>query len=82
MFFEYVIVEGKRYHASCTVSANKSSFAHVAIPGPSPANAYGEILDIIQVNPQFQQGGHPLRFVQMRWFKAWSGERKQLWDDL
>ena len=82
MFFEYVIVKGKRYHASRTVGANKSSFAHVAIPGPSPANAYGEILDIIQVNPQFQQGGRPLRFVRMRWFKAWSGEREQLWDDL
>ena len=81
-FFEYVIVEGKRYHASRTVGANKSSFVHVVIPGPSPANAYGEILDIVQVNLQFQQSGCPLRFVRMRWFKAWSGEREQLWDDL
>ena len=81
-FFEYIIIEGKRYHASRTVGINKSSFVHVVIPGPSPVNTYGEILEIVQVNQQFQQGGHPLWFVRMRWFKAWAGEREQLWDEL
>lgn len=82
IFFEYVVVDGKRYHASRTVGTNKSSFAHVVIPGPSPVNTYGEILEIIQVNQQLHQGNRPLWFVRMRWFKAWAGEREQLWDDL
>ena len=78
-FFEYVIIGGKRYHASRTVGMNKSSFAHVVIPEPSPVNAYGEIQEIIQVN---QLSHRPLWFVRMRWFKAWTSEREQLWDDL
>jgi hypothetical protein len=81
-FFEYVIIEGKRYHASRTVGTNKSSFAHVLIPGPSLVNAYGEILEIFQVNQPLQQKDRPLWFVQMRWFKPWSGEREEIWDDL
>jgi hypothetical protein len=81
-FFEYVVIEGKRYHASRTVGANKSSFAHVLIPAPSPFNAYGEILEIFQVNQPLQQCDRPLRFVRMRWFKPWSSEREEIWDDL
>lgn len=81
-FFEYVVVEGKRYHASRTTGTNKSSFAHVVIPGSSPTDAYGEVMEVIQVNHRFQQRDRPLWFVQMRWFKPWTGEREQLWDDL
>jgi len=81
-FFEYVIIEGKRYHASRTVGLNRSSFAHVVIPGLTPVNAYGEILEIVQVNQRFQMSDCPFWFVRIRWFKAWAGEREQLWDNL
>jgi hypothetical protein len=63
MFFKYVVLEGKRYHASCTVGTNKSSFTHIVIPGSSPINAYGEILEIFQVNQQTLQHDHRLWFV-------------------
>jgi hypothetical protein len=81
-FFEYVVIIGKRYHASRTVGTNKSSFAHVLIPGSSPINTYGEILEIFQVNQRILESDRPLWFVRMRWFKPWSGERDQIWDDL
>jgi len=81
-FFEYVVIGGKHYHASRAVGTNKSSFAHVIIPGLSLANVYGEVLEFIQVNQQIQQNGRPLWFIRMRWFKAWAGEREQLWDNL
>ncbi len=47
-FFEYVIVDGKRYYASCTVGWSKSSFIHVVIPGPTMIDAHREVLEIIQ----------------------------------
>ena len=81
-FFKYVVIGGKRYHASHAVGMNKSSFMHIIIPGPSPVNVYGKVLKFIQVNQQIQQNGHPLWFIQMQWFKAWAGEHEQLWDNL
>ena len=81
-FFKYVVVDGKRYYASRTVGSNKSSFVHVIIPGPSPINAYGEILEIFQFNQDFRQTGSPLWLARVRWFKPWAGEREKIWDDL
>jgi len=66
----------------CTVGLNRSLFAHIVIPGPSPVNAYREILEIVQVSQQFQKSDYPLWFVQIWWFKAWIGKHKQLWDNL
>ncbi|KAG2046439.1 hypothetical protein BDR06DRAFT_977475 [Suillus hirtellus] len=41
-FFDYMIIDGKRYHGSRTVGYNHSSFVHVAIPGPTATqHAYG-----------------------------------------
>jgi hypothetical protein len=82
IFFEYVIVNGKRYYASRTVGFNKSSFVHVIIPGTIPVHVYGEILEIFQVTQQFRAGGQSLWFARMRWFTAWKGERDDIWDDL
>jgi len=55
------------------VGLNRSSFVHVLVPGPVPTNAYGEVLEILQVNQDFQKVGYPLWFAQVRWFKVWSG---------
>jgi hypothetical protein len=82
MFFKYIVIEGKQYHASHTVGVNKSSFTHVLIPAPSPFNTYSEILEIFQVNQPLQQCDRPLRFVRMQWFKPWSSECEEIWDDL
>ena len=82
MFFEYIVIGGKHYHALHVVGTNKSSFVHVIIPGPSLANVYSKVLEFIQVNQQIQQNGHPLWFIRMQWFKAWAGECEQLWDNL
>lgn len=81
-FLEYVVIEGKRYHASRTAGTNRSSFAHIVIPGLSPIDAYGEIIEIIQVNQRIQQSDLPLWFLRMRWFKSWTSEYNQLWDEL
>ena len=46
-FFEYVIVDGKRYYTSHMVGWSKLSFVHIMIPGPTAINAHGEVLEII-----------------------------------
>jgi hypothetical protein len=81
-FFEYVVIVGKRYHAPRTVGTNKSSFTHILIPGSLPNNTYSEILEIFQVNQRILESDCPLWFVEMRWFKPWSSEHDQIWDDL
>ena len=82
MFFEYVVIEGKQYHASHMTGTAKSSLTHVVIPGPSPVDTFGEVMEIIQVHQQFQWSNCPLYFVHMWWFKPWSGKHEQLWDEL
>lgn len=82
IFFEYVVVDGKRYYASRTASWNKSSFVHVIIPGHTDKDAYGEVLEILQINQDFRNTGHPLWLAHVRWFVPWCGERSQIWDEL
>ena len=81
-FFEYIVVNGKRFYASRTVGWNKSSLVHVVIPGPAPKEAYGEVLEILQVDQDVRNTGNPLWFVRVRWFKSWCGERDLIWDKL
>ena len=78
VFFEYVIINGKRFYTSQTVGWNKSSLVHVVIPGPVPKDAYGEVLEILQIDQDFRNTGRPLWFAQIRWFKPWCGERDQI----
>ena len=82
LFFDYVVVDGKQYHASCTIGCNRSSFVHVLIPGPHPINAYGELLEVFQFNQDFCQSSSSLWLARMRWFSAWTGERESIWEDL
>jgi hypothetical protein len=80
-FFEYVVVNGKHFYASRTVGWDKSSLVHVVISGPFPKDAYGEVLDILQIDQDFRNTGRPIWLVQMRWFKPWYG-RDHIWDEL
>lgn len=81
-FFEYVVVDGKRYYASRMVGWNKSSFVHVVIPGTSLTDACGEILEVFQFDQDFRQAGCPLWLARVRWFRPWSGEHEGIWDNL
>jgi hypothetical protein len=81
-FFDYVIIHGRRYYGSRTVRSNRSSFVHVAIPGPIVQHAYGEVLEIFQFNQQFRNADTPLWLARMRWFVPWSGECEKVWTDL
>jgi hypothetical protein len=82
IFFEYIVIDGKRFYASQTVGCNKSSLIHVVVPGPFPTDAYGEVLEILQINQDFQNKGYPLWLTRVRWLKPWCGERNHIWDDL
>jgi len=82
LFFDYVVVDGKRYHASHMVRCNMSSFVHILIPGPQPVDAYGELLEVFQFNQDFQHSGSLLRLACVRWFSAWTGEWESIWEDL
>ncbi len=81
-FFEYVVIDGKRFYASRTVGWNKSSFVHVVIPGTSPQDAYAEVLEILQIDQDFRNAGHPLWLAQVRWLKPWRRECDQIWDKM
>jgi hypothetical protein len=69
VFFDYVVIRGKRYNASHTTGSNNSSFVHVLIPqtDATPIHAYGEVLEIFQYMQNFRGVGSPMWFVQMRW---------------
>jgi hypothetical protein len=79
-FFEYVVVDGKRYYASRTVGWCKPSFVHVIIPGPTAINAHREVFKLFQFDQDFHQTGTPLWFARVRWFKPWTGECESTWD--
>ncbi|KAG1721106.1 hypothetical protein EDB19DRAFT_1835661 [Suillus lakei] len=77
-FYEYVIVNGRRYHASRTVGSNSSSLVRVTIPGAVPVTAFGELLEIFQFECR---SGHSVWFGRIRWFKPWCGTRNKVWND-
>ncbi|KIJ06688.1 hypothetical protein PAXINDRAFT_158658 [Paxillus involutus ATCC 200175] len=84
-FFDYVVIGGKRYHASRTAGMNNSSLVHVTIPqrsGQGVINAYGEILELFRFDQDIHHQGESLYFARMRWFKRWDGERETIWDTL
>jgi hypothetical protein len=69
LFFDYVVVNGKQYHASHTVRSNRLSFVHILIPGPSPVGAYRELLKVFQLNQDFQHTSSSLWLAHMWWFR-------------
>jgi hypothetical protein len=85
VFFDYIIINGKRYYGSRTVGSNRSSFVHVIIPqrtGQIPLQLHGEVLEIFQIDQDIQGLGESLWFARMRWFKPWQGEHEEIWNDL
>jgi hypothetical protein len=68
IFFEYVVVNGKRIFASWTAGQKKSSLVRVLIPGLPPKDAYGEVLEILQIDQDFRKVGHSLWLAQVWWF--------------
>lgn len=84
VYFDYVVINGKRYHASRTTGSNHSSFVHVLIPkaGTTSIHAYGEVLEIFQYTQNFRGVGNPMWFVRMRWFVPWTGEGEEIWRTL
>lgn len=84
IFFDYVVIRGKRYNASHTTGSNNSSFVHVLIPrtDTAPIHAYGEVLEIFQYTQNFRGVGSPMWFVRMQWFVPWTGECEDVWKTL
>jgi len=85
-FFDYVMIEGKRYHASRTVGYNSSSLVHAVIPnshghGEQRRNGYGEILEVFQLDQDIHFEGQSMWFARMHWFKPWHGP-SMCWEDL
>ncbi len=81
-FFNYVVIEDKCFYTSCTVSWNRSSLVHVVIPGCSPKDAYGEVLELLQIDQDFWHTGYLLWLAWMHWLKLWCGEQDQIWNEL
>ncbi|KIO11444.1 hypothetical protein M404DRAFT_127581, partial [Pisolithus tinctorius Marx 270] len=82
IFYDYVVINGKRFHASRAVGTHRSSLVHVMIPGQVPTHGYGEILEIFQLDQPLHDGKQRLWFAHMRWFKPYHGNQRTIWDDL
>ncbi|KAG9317973.1 hypothetical protein JVU11DRAFT_29 [Chiua virens] len=83
LFFDYVVVHGKRYYASRSVGSKSSSLVQVTLPSLDSSTtriAYGEILEIIQFDQDIRHTNESMWFARVRWFKKWSGERESIWD--
>lgn len=79
-FYDYVIVNGRRFRASSTVGSNSSSLVRVTIPRDIPGTAYyGEFLEIFRFE---LRSGDCVWFGRMCWFKPWRGTCSKVWDDL
>ncbi|KAG0694715.1 hypothetical protein DFH29DRAFT_1006099 [Suillus ampliporus] len=75
-FFDYVVIKGKRYYASRTVGYNSSSLVHAIMPnlhGEGSREAYGEVLEVFQLDQDIHFAGQSMWFAHMRWFKPWRG---------
>ncbi|KAG2335369.1 hypothetical protein BDR05DRAFT_1006885 [Suillus weaverae] len=84
MFFDYVVLKGKRYYASRTVGHNSSSLVHAVIPnlhGKGSRDAYGELLEVFQFEQDILFAGQLMWFGHMRWFRPWHGS-SACWEDL
>ncbi|KIK16848.1 hypothetical protein PISMIDRAFT_25032 [Pisolithus microcarpus 441] len=80
-FFDYVVINGKLFHASRAVGTHRSSIVHVVIPGEEPMHACGELIEIFQVDQHLRNGKHTFYFACMRWFRPYIGEQTTIWDD-
>ncbi|KAG1790943.1 uncharacterized protein HD556DRAFT_1445718 [Suillus plorans] len=80
IFFDYVVIKGKRYYASRTVGSNRSSFVHVIIPADNPIHLHGEVLEIFQVDQSWREHVQSLWFARMHWFKPWQGDAGMVWN--
>ncbi|KIM51792.1 hypothetical protein SCLCIDRAFT_18301 [Scleroderma citrinum Foug A] len=81
-FFDYVIVDGRKYHASRTTGSRNSSLVHIVIPDKSgglATNAYGEILEIFRFDQDIHYVCKSMFFIRMRWFRHWEGEKEDIW---
>lgn len=78
MFFKYIIINGKQFYTFLTVGSNRSSLVHVVIPGLFPTDIYGKVLEILQIDQDFQNKGYLLWLTCMQWFKPWYGECREL----
>jgi hypothetical protein len=85
-FFDYVIVDGKRFCALRSVGTNHSSLARVAILGAnghgSELDAWGEILEVLQIEQNFHDKQRVLWFAWMRWFRPLRQCGDNLWTKL
>jgi hypothetical protein len=82
IFFDYVIIDGKRFYASRSVGTNRTSLSHVIIPGEHEVHAYGEILEIFQIDQTFSDMDRTLWFTRMRWFMPVQRTDQDLWTKL
>ncbi|KAH9924357.1 hypothetical protein B0H21DRAFT_712451, partial [Amylocystis lapponica] len=78
VFFDYVVVGGKRYYASGKTGTRHSSYVEVysSFASSNPSTC-GELLEVFQFqqNPTMQ----PLWYGRIRWFKPWNGPREDIW---
>ena len=82
-FYDYVVINGKRYYASSAVGSRQASLVEINVNGntiPPATLKCGELLEILQVDNLLSRNGHPIWLGRMRWFKEWTLPWEAVWD--
>ncbi|KZT18076.1 hypothetical protein NEOLEDRAFT_1081034 [Neolentinus lepideus HHB14362 ss-1] len=82
IFYDYVVLNGKRYHASEATGMHRTSMVEVDLKrdNGSIRTEYGELLEIFEYD-QKTLGG-PIWLGRIRWFVPWTGARDPVWSTL
>ncbi|KAJ7126601.1 hypothetical protein C8R43DRAFT_897637 [Mycena crocata] len=81
-FYNYVIVNGRRYYASSLAKSNRGSLIQVSFSPPGgPVTLHcGELIEIFKF--QQYEDSDELFFGRMRWFTPYRGTPEPVWDQL
>ena len=78
-FYDYVVLNGRRYHASASSNTPAQSLVEVHVPALNgiTRKEYGELVEILQYNQL--PGQRQVWLGRVRWFTRWEGQLPPSW---
>ena len=78
-FFDYVVLGGRRYHASRAVGSNRSALVEVVLKNlhMNGQSSCGELLEIFKTDPY--RNSQPQFLGHVRWYKEWDQPCEAIW---
>ncbi|KZV76257.1 hypothetical protein PENSPDRAFT_476384 [Peniophora sp. CONT] len=78
-FYDYVVLDGRRFHASSHANTPAQSLVEVHVPALNGVvrKEYGELVEILQYDQL--PGGRCIWLGHIRWFTRWEGQLPPSW---